>query len=128
MNAIHARSQLRYWPTRRERLNCNLYGSGNRRGTLVRPGQPLAQLTRSLIRRASIKRHHRGRNPRLPGDVCAPAILRHRRDLDTVDASRNGLFETMNGGGHCIVADQSDIFEVSVQNCTQPGDANKRSN
>src|SRR5262249_20883640 len=38
---------------------------------------------------------------RNPHDVGAPAIFGNRHDLDQIGASRNGLFEAMDGGGHC---------------------------
>jgi len=61
--------------------------------------QPGAELLGRFRRRASVKRHHRGRHARQPDDDGAPAILGDGRNLDEIGASRDGLFETMYVGG-----------------------------
>src|SRR6185295_17178953 len=70
----------------------------------MRPGEPVAQLTRGLIRRRSVERHERGRHAGNSDDVGAPSILGDRRHLDEIGASSNGFFETMNREGHVFAA------------------------
>ena len=119
MNAIHARSQLRYWPTLVERIpivpdpfsktpvrafsRCAARSGRGRRGirrARVRTRQPLAQLLRGLVGGAPVERHQRRRHAGHPDDTGAPAIGGDRRHLDSVRSSGDRFFEVMDGNRH----------------------------
>ena len=57
--------------------------------------QPLRQLPCRLVRRRSIKRHHRRRHARQPPELRAPSVA-DGRYLDLVRAPADSLFEAMN--------------------------------
>src|SRR5882724_5170349 len=81
MNAIHARSQLRYWPTFGERITIvSDSGLPDRLraadwwvgGAFVGSPQPLTQLTSRIIRRRTVKRHERSWDAGHPNNARAP--------------------------------------------------------
>ena len=121
VNAIHARSQLRYWPTWgglfmvahahwrgnpratsrgktfpvTARLYCGCAGRCCRREALVRQRQPLPQVAGGFVGRLAIKRHHGRRHARAAAQLRPPTVA-DQRDLDLVRATANGFFEVMN--------------------------------
>ena len=123
LNAIQARSQLRYRPTRRGTFDGSarpvarqpdagrriqtlavrprLY-SGSSRGrcrdrskALVRQRQPLQQQPCRLVRRRAVEGHHGGGHPR-PAPQLGPPPVADGRDFDLIGAAADGLFEVMN--------------------------------
>jgi hypothetical protein len=67
---------------------------------LVRERQPLRQQPRRLIRRLTVKRHHRGRHAWASAQLRPPSIG-DVRDLDQVRPPADGFFESMNGHVLC---------------------------
>jgi hypothetical protein len=111
MNAIHARSQLRYWPTL-PRGNHQLYPipqpgraalSRRRCRARVRASQPVAQQMRRLVGGPPVKRHERGGNAGHAHDVRPPAICGDRRHLDQVRPTPDRFFKAMDNAGHSFL-------------------------
>ena len=125
LNAIQARSQLRYRPmfggcrtpivTRRfaggtwavtvpsyngragfKPARARLYSGGCL--TPVGERQPVGELLGGLIGGRPVKRHHGGRDARRAQQLCAPTIA-DGNDLYEVRPPANGFFEAMNGHG-----------------------------
>ena len=116
MNAIHARSHLRHWPTsagpfmvttarrfaKTFSVTSHLYIGGTGRGgvcrrsePLVCEGQPAEKLAGGFVWRLAVEGHHRCRHARSAAKLGAPPVA-DRRHLNLVRAAANDFFEVMN--------------------------------
>ena len=123
LNAIQARSQLRYRPTsvkaehsilahpdlgchgrsgkssvgrkRPGTLGRHRRGRVRRLHAAVRKGEPLRQLPCGFVRRLTVERHHRRRHSRQPAKLRAPPVA-DRRDFDLIRTPADEFFESMH--------------------------------
>ncbi len=131
MNAIHARSQLRYWPTRSEvNVDCigppdhwsigvrgsrpwhvsdakgrrGLGGTFVRARSLMRTRQPVSESLRGFFWSSPVEGHQGGRQARKANEKRAPSIGSNGNDFDPIEPTADGLFEAMCSGHHSDVS------------------------
>jgi hypothetical protein len=95
------------------------------RRAFVRAREPLAELSRRLVRGPSIERHQGGGHTGKAHNLRAPPILGDGRNFDQVHPSRDGFFKAMYGGSHSFGLNFENLG--SATNCTHCAERIKRS-
>ena len=126
LNAIQARSQLRYWPPlsccehtilargRTEPSACGRLRGLDLRLPSVRKREPGREVAGGVLGCCTVERHHGRRHAGRTSQLGAPPVA-HGRHLYLVRAPVDGLFETMNRHVYVFLAEEGRLDHTQSQ-------------